>query len=97
MQAPFLIYPIAGVLIGLVIIILKRTPGLMQQAKFQKMGSMAGKTKQDIISTVGNFSSITHLDDGGQICVWQTGSFMITIQFNKDGKFIKILSQTVVK
>lgn len=97
MNEQFLLTIFGGLLFFLIIKILVRIPGLMLQSKFKKIGSMVGMGKTDIIRAAGNFQSIRHLADGGSVCVWQAAGYLITIQFDKEQKFLKIISETSVK
>jgi hypothetical protein len=68
-------------------------PGKILQTKFVKLGNMKGKTKAEIVRSVGSPTVITNNSDGSKTIEWGTGWYKIVLLFSADDKMIKIISQ----
>lgn len=70
------------------------------QKNFKKLGSLRGKTIEDIVSAVGNFSSqkpcnITDRNnEQGVIYTWTEKRYEISLLFGNDGRCIGVNKET---
>ncbi len=61
--------------------------GSSLQKKFIRLGDMTGKTRKEIISSVGPPSAISAMPNGGQLLQWQATGYHIAILFSENGMF----------
>lgn len=70
------------------------------QKDFQKLGDLRGKTLDEIVSVVGNFSSekscnITDRNnEQGKIYIWTSDKYEIALLFGSDGRCIGVNKET---
>ena len=50
--------------------------------KFEALGELTGKTKQEIVAAVGSPSAISGTADGKTLCQWMKTGFHIALIFN---------------
>jgi hypothetical protein len=75
---------IGGFALYIIIHFLVRAPGMMLQQKFVNLGTLAGKTKDEIIVVVGNPNSISGTPDGKVIMQWMSTGYHISLIFEDD-------------
>lgn len=68
-------------------------PGKELNQKFVKMGSLTGKSKEEIVSKVGGVSSQTTNSDNSFVCTWSAGTYSISVLFSADNKCEKIIHE----
>lgn len=73
---------IGGVVLFGIISAMTTAPGRSLQGKFVGMGTLAGKSKEEIIAVVGMPNSISALPDGQVILQWMTTGYHIALIFN---------------
>lgn len=72
------------------------------QKDFQKLGNVRGKSLDEIISAVGNFTSsqsctITDRDnEQGMFYTWTQDRYSVTLLFGADGKCIGVNNETKI-
>jgi len=54
------------------------------QSKFSNMGTIAGKTKAEILLLVGPPNSISALPEGKELLQWQCPGYHIALRFSED-------------
>ncbi len=54
------------------------------QSKFGGMGTIAGRTKDDVLSIVGPPNSISSLGEGVTLLQWQSPGYHIALKFTND-------------
>ncbi len=70
--------------------------GNQLQAKFLSLGNMTGKTKDEIIATVGQPNAMSYMFDGKILLQWMADGYHISILFTSDGKFFGITQEISV-
>ena len=81
-----LIVLIAVVLIVLILIRLARMPRLLSlQETFQAVGTLKGRTADEIIEAVGNPNSRSTYHDGQFLLQWLESGYHISLRFDADG------------
>ncbi len=60
-----------------------KAPGAMLRDKFVRTNPLAGKTKSEIISAVGNPSSVSSIGEGS-LLQWQATGYHIALQFDEN-------------
>ncbi len=85
-------YVIAALLI-LIPVIWKYAAAYDLKSAFKKLGDMSGRTKDDVIKKAGKPAAITYLDGGLQQLQWSAGKYHVILLFDKDNRFIKIVSE----
>lgn len=74
---------------------------LLLQKKFQEMGTLRGKTLDEIVASVGAFSSMTpcHITDRnneqGKIYTWNSDNYEIKLLFGADGICVGVNKETI--
>jgi len=87
---------IGGILLYLVIHIVVRAPGSSLQYKFRKLGTVTGKSSNDIISVVGKPNSISSVGNGQKLYQWISTGYHVSLLFDKDDKCLGVSSETSV-
>ncbi len=59
-------------------------PGRELHQKFESLGDMTGKTKDEIIAVVGPPTSVSELPDGKTLLQWQTTGCHMALRFDGD-------------
>jgi len=59
-------------------------PGKKLHAKFVALGTLAGRTKDEIIAEVGPPTSVSGLPDGKTLLQWQATGCHMALRFNGD-------------
>lgn len=80
---------IALVLAGAVAIVVPyvfRTPGRALRKRFVALGSLKGRTRREIVKTVGQPATETVLPDGRTLLQWRATGYHIALVFEKDGR-----------
>jgi hypothetical protein len=52
--------------------------------KFETLGELKGRTKQEIVAVVGHPSAVSGAADGKTLCQWMKTGFHIALVFNGD-------------
>ena len=87
-----------GLLIGLGILVVswfygKQLPKMDLVNKFKKLGDMTGKHKDEIIKKAGKPKAINYLESGNQQLQWKAGGYHISLLFDKNGNFIRVVDE----
>ena len=80
----FILIFIGGIVLFAVMSAMTKAPGRSLQVKFVRMGTLAGKTKDEIIAIVGTPNSISALADGKAMLQWMATGYHIALIFNGD-------------
>lgn len=75
---------IGGIVLYAIISAMTTAPGKSLQNKFVNMGTLTGKSKNEIISIVGSPNSISALPDGKAVLQWMATGYHIALIFNDD-------------
>ena len=75
---------VLGVLLFVVMRALTMAPGRRLQARFIAMGQLAGRTKAEIVATVGEPDAQTAMAGGKCLCQWLASGYHIALIFNGD-------------
>ncbi len=75
---------IGGIVLYAIISAMTTAPGRSLQNKFVNMGTLTGKSKNEIISRVGSPNSISALPDGKVVLQWMATGYHIALIFNDD-------------
>lgn len=59
-------------------------PGKALRAKFAHIGTLKGRTKDEIIAAVGSPSSVSAIKDGVTLLQWQSTGYHIALHFTGD-------------
>jgi hypothetical protein len=81
MEFMWVIIAISAV-IGIIQAISSSVAGPLLQNKFVRMGTLAGKTKAQIISVTGQPNSVSVLPRGKTLLQWMTTGYHIALTFN---------------
>ena len=81
MEFMWVIIAISAV-IGIIQAISSSVAGPSLQNKFVRMGTLAGKTKAQIISVAGQPNSVSVLPGGKTLLQWMTTGYHIALTFN---------------
>lgn len=101
MEALIFIGPIiGGIILYLIMHVLVRAPGAVLQSKFVSLGTLQGKTYDEIVAKCGqpNASSAKALDDGSVVKIkqWISTGYHIVLLFDENDICLGISSQTSV-
>jgi hypothetical protein len=61
-----------------------KAPGHSLARKFASAGTLAGKTRSEIVALVGPPNSISGLPNGKTLCQWMAPGYHIALRFNGD-------------
>ena len=75
---------IGGIALYAVISAMTTAPGRSLQSKFVGMGTLVGKSKNEIISVVGSPNSISAISDGKVVLQWMATGYHIALIFNDE-------------
>lgn len=75
---------IGGIALFAIISAMTTAPGRSLQSKFVGMGTLSGKSKNQIIAVVGAPNSISALPDGKSLLQWMATGYHIALIFNGD-------------
>ncbi len=67
--------------------------GRLLHSRFVSMGNMSGKTSEEIISAVGQPTSISSMAHGQRLLQWQATGCHMALLFGADDRMIKITHQ----
>lgn len=81
---------IGGFILYAIITAIVKAPGQSLAGRFQSLGNMTGKTKDEIIAVVGPPNSSSAMADGGQLLQWLQAGYHIAIAFDANGIFVGI-------
>ena len=73
---------LGGALLSGVIGIAVKAPGNALAQKFARAGTLAGKTKTEIIAQVGPPNSVSGLAGGKTLCQWMATGYHVALRFN---------------
>jgi len=73
---------LGGVLVSVLIQASVSAPGNELARKFAAAGTLAGKTKSEILALVGPPNTITGLPDGKILCQWIATGYHIALRFD---------------
>jgi hypothetical protein len=73
---------IGGMVLFAIISALTTAPGRSLQSKFVGMGTLAGRTKDEIIAVVGAPNSISALPNSKVVLQWMASGYHIALIFN---------------
>lgn len=68
----------------LVISSLVKTPGRSLAGRFSSLGTLKGKTKEEIISVVGRPNSVSAMPNGSQLLQWMATGYHISLMFDSN-------------
>jgi hypothetical protein len=85
-------FVLAGYGVWVVVRLVVYGPGLVLQKKFETLGQLPGRTKEEIVAVVGQPNSISTLPDGKTLLQWQQSGYHIALQFS-DGRCDSITHQ----
>ena len=80
----FILIFIGGIVLYAIISAMTTAPGRSLQSKFVGMGTLTGKSKNEIIAVVGSPNSISALPDGKAVLQWMATGYQIALIFNGD-------------
>ncbi|MBQ7500866.1 MAG: hypothetical protein IJT91_08230 [Clostridia bacterium] len=80
----FIIPIIGGLIMYLVIHALVRSPGKVLNAKFVKLGTLKGKTFQEITAACGQPNSVSATAEGVKVCQWMATGYHIALLFDEN-------------
>lgn len=81
-----LLLPLLGGLVLFAIIsAIVRAPGQALNAKFVRLGTLRGRTKDEIIRVVGRPNAISAAPDECHILQWMQTGYHIALRFDRDG------------
>ena len=93
----FYVLPIVGGLIlYLIIHAVVRAPGSSLQSKFVKLGTLKGKTLQEITAACGQPNSISATADGKKVRQWMATGYHIVLLFDENDICLGVSSETKV-
>ena len=75
---------LGGIFLFMIMSVLTVAPGRSLQSKFIGLGTLAGKSKEEIISVVGAPNSISLLPDDKTLLQWMATGYHIALIFNDD-------------
>ena len=87
---------IGGIILYFIIHAVVRVPGTTLQTKFQSLGTLKGKTLQQIVSVCGQPNSVSATADGGKIRQWMAAGYHIVLIFDANDICLGISSETSV-
>lgn len=61
-----------------------RSPGKALKTKFARLGTLRGRTKDEIIAAVGSPSSISAIKEDVTLLQWQVSGYHIALHFTGD-------------
>lgn len=71
-------------------------PGKVLQQKFIKLGTLKGKTLNEIQSACGAPSYVSYGEDGVKIYQWATANYHIVLLFDENDICLGVSSETIV-
>ena len=91
------VLPVVGGIIWYIISnAMVKAPGNVLQQKFIKLGTLKGKTLNEIQSACGARSSISHGADGVKIYQWMATGYHIVLLFDENDICLGVSSETKV-
>jgi len=87
---------VGGFVIYAIIVAITRAPGQSLAKRFQMLGVMTGKTREEIIAVVGPPHSVSTMADNGQLLQWMQAGYHIAIMFDQQGMFKGISHESSV-
>jgi len=76
---------VGGLILYVIIAALVRTPGKALQGKFVRLGTLKGRTRAEIVATVGPPSAVSGAANGGQLLQWMATGYHIALLFDAQG------------
>jgi hypothetical protein len=88
MDGEFILYLVVPIIGGLVmywvISSLVKTPGRSLALKFASLGTLKGKTKEEIINVTGLPNSVSAMPNGTQLLQWMATGYHISLMFESN-------------
>lgn len=73
-----------------------RAGGNLLQRKFINLGTLQGKTYNEIVAVVGSPNSVSSSADGGKICQWLQTGYHISLLFDNNDICLGVNHETKV-
>jgi hypothetical protein len=81
----YFLYGILGVCaMWFIIDMIIKIPGKILQSKFAGLGTLSGRTKDEIYAVVGPPNSISYLEEGKTFCQWSATNYHIALTFDNE-------------
>lgn len=85
-------------LLGLILFVLLATgvrqPGRRLERRFQSLGELPGRTRDEIVAAVGQPTGQSIMTGGGLLLRWDVTGYHIAVGFSPDGRCYGIASVT---
>jgi hypothetical protein len=75
---------VGGLILYAIIRSVVRAPGASLASKFKAQGTLQGRTKQDIIATVGPPQAVSAVAGGKTLLQWQATGYHIALRFDEN-------------
>lgn len=82
--------------IGIISTAIVKVPGKVLQQKFIKLGTLKGKTLNEIQSACGAPSYVSYGEDGVKIYQWAAAIYQIVLLFDENDICLGVSSETIV-
>lgn len=73
---------VGGLLLYMLISAIVAAPGKLLAQKFASAGTLAGKSKDEIVAIVGPPNSVSGLEGGKTLCQWMAAGYHIALRFD---------------
>lgn len=87
---------VGGLILYFIIKAVVRAPGASLQAKFIKLGTLKGKTLQEITSVCGQPNSVSSTAEGIRVRQWISTGYHIVLLFDENDICLGVSSETKV-
>lgn len=87
---------VGGIIFYIISAVIVNTPGNVLQQKFIKLGTLKGKTLNEIQSACGAPSSVSYGADGVKIYQWMATIYHIELLFDENDICLGVSSETKV-
>lgn len=87
---------VGGLILYLIIRALVRAPGASLNSKFVKLGTLKGKTLQEITSVCGKPNSVSTTAEGIKVRQWIATGYHIALLFDENDICLGVSSETKV-
>lgn len=87
---------VGGLILYLIMHFAVRTPGMVLQQKFVKLGTLKDKTLQEISAACGMPNSVSYGNDGIKICQWMATGYHIVLLFDANDICLGVSNETKV-
>lgn len=87
---------LGGILLYLITKVIVRVPGASLNQKFVKLGTLKGKTLQEITSVCGQPNSVSTTSEGIKVRQWISTGYHIVLLFDENDICLGVSSETKV-